>query len=78
MRKSKFTDEQIAYALKQAETGTAPAEIGWHGTVVPGHASKLSAGIARQDARQATWNPSRSRSPTLMCGRFFASLRLTG
>ena len=27
MRKSKFTDEQIAYALRQAETGTAPAEI---------------------------------------------------
>ena len=27
MRKSKFTDEQIAYALHQAESGTAPAEI---------------------------------------------------
>ena len=27
MRKSKFTDEQIAYALHQAEVGTAPAEI---------------------------------------------------
>lgn len=27
MRKSKFTEEQIAYALRQAETGTAPAEI---------------------------------------------------
>ena len=27
MRKSKYTDEQIAYALRQAETGTAPAEI---------------------------------------------------
>ena len=27
MRKSKFTDEQTAYALRQAETGTAPAEI---------------------------------------------------
>ncbi len=27
MRKSKFTDEQIAYALHQAEAGTSPAEI---------------------------------------------------
>ncbi len=27
MRKSKFRDEQIAYALHQAEVGTAPAEI---------------------------------------------------
>ena len=27
MRKSKFTDEQIAYALHQAESGTVPAEI---------------------------------------------------
>ena len=27
MRKSKYTDEQIAYALRQAETGTAPAEV---------------------------------------------------
>ncbi len=27
MRKSKFTDEQIAYALHQVETGTPPAEI---------------------------------------------------
>lgn len=27
MRKSNYTDEQIAYALRQAETGTAPAEI---------------------------------------------------
>ena len=27
MRKSKFTDEQIAYALHQVEAGTAPAEI---------------------------------------------------
>jgi len=27
MRKSKFTDEQIAYALHQAEAGTQPAEI---------------------------------------------------
>ena len=27
MRKSKYTDEQIAYALRQAEAGTAPAEI---------------------------------------------------
>ena len=27
MRKSKFTDEQIAYALHQEEAGTQPAEI---------------------------------------------------
>ena len=27
MRKSKFTDEQIAFALKQAETGTSVKEI---------------------------------------------------
>ena len=27
MRKSKYTDEQIAYALRQAETGSAPAEV---------------------------------------------------
>ncbi len=27
MRKSKFTDEQIAYALHQVEAGTPPAEI---------------------------------------------------
>ena len=27
MRRSKFTDEQIAYALRQAEAGAAPAEI---------------------------------------------------
>jgi putative transposase len=27
MRKSRYTDEQIAYALRQAEGGTAPAEI---------------------------------------------------
>ncbi len=27
MRKSNFTDEQIAYALHQAEAGTQPAEI---------------------------------------------------
>jgi putative transposase len=27
MKKTKYTDEQIAYALKQAETGTAVAEV---------------------------------------------------
>ena len=27
MKKSRFTNEQIAFALKQAETGTAVAEI---------------------------------------------------
>lgn len=27
MRKSKFTDQQIAFALQQAETGTAVSEI---------------------------------------------------
>ena len=27
MRKSKFTDEQIAYALHQAEAGASPSEI---------------------------------------------------
>ena len=27
MRKSKFTDEQIAFALKQAETGTPVKEV---------------------------------------------------
>ena len=27
MKKSKFTNEQIAFALKQAETGTLVAEI---------------------------------------------------
>lgn len=27
MKKSKFSEEQIAYALRQAETGTAPADI---------------------------------------------------
>jgi putative transposase len=27
MKKSKFTDEQIAFALKQAEGGTTVAEI---------------------------------------------------
>jgi putative transposase len=27
MKKSAFTDEQIAYALKQAETGTPVAEV---------------------------------------------------
>jgi len=27
MRTSKFTDEQIAFALKQAETGTKVAEV---------------------------------------------------
>ena len=27
MRKSKFTDEQIAYALHQAEAGTSPSEV---------------------------------------------------
>lgn len=27
MRKSKFTDEQIAFALKQAETGTSVKEV---------------------------------------------------
>ena len=27
MKKSKFTDEQIAFALKQAEMGTAVSEI---------------------------------------------------
>ena len=27
MRKSKFTDQQIAFALQQAETGTSVAEI---------------------------------------------------
>lgn len=27
MKKSKFTDEQVAFALKQAEGGTAVAEI---------------------------------------------------
>ena len=29
MRKSKFTDEQIAFALKQAETGTSVKEVCW-------------------------------------------------
>jgi putative transposase len=27
MRKSKFTEEQISFALKQAETGTPPKEV---------------------------------------------------
>ena len=27
MKKSRFTDEQIAFALRQAESGVAPAEI---------------------------------------------------
>ncbi len=27
MRKSKFTDEQIAYALRQVESGTSPADV---------------------------------------------------
>ena len=27
MRKSKFTDEQIAYALRRVETGTAATEV---------------------------------------------------
>jgi putative transposase len=27
MRKSKFTEEQIAFALKQAETGTTVQEV---------------------------------------------------
>ena len=27
MKRSKFTDQQIAFALQQAETGTAVAEI---------------------------------------------------
>ena len=27
MKKTKYTDEQIAYALRQAETGTAVAEV---------------------------------------------------
>jgi len=27
MRKSKFTEEQIAYALRQDESGTPPAEV---------------------------------------------------
>lgn len=27
MKKSRYTDEQIAFALKQAETGTAVAEV---------------------------------------------------
>ncbi|GHH16804.1 hypothetical protein GCM10008023_21250 [Sphingomonas glacialis] len=27
MKKSKYTDEQIAFALKQAETGTPVAEV---------------------------------------------------
>ena len=27
MKKSRYTEEQIAYALRQAETGTAVAEV---------------------------------------------------
>jgi putative transposase len=27
MKKSRYTDEQIAFALRQAETGVLPAEI---------------------------------------------------
>jgi hypothetical protein len=27
MKKSKFTEEQIAYALRQVEGGTAPADV---------------------------------------------------
>lgn len=27
MKKSRFTEEQIAFALRQAETGTAVAEV---------------------------------------------------
>lgn len=27
MRKSRYTEEQIAYAMKQAETGTTVAEV---------------------------------------------------
>lgn len=29
MKKSRYTDEQIAFALKQAETGTPVAEVIW-------------------------------------------------
>lgn len=29
MKKSRFTEEQIAFALKQAETGTPVAEVIW-------------------------------------------------
>jgi putative transposase len=27
MKRSKFTEERIAYALRQTETGTAPADV---------------------------------------------------
>lgn len=29
MKKSRYTEEQIAFALKQAETGTPMAEVIW-------------------------------------------------
>ena len=54
MRKSKFTDEQIAYAMRQAEQGTPYAERSsrWH----------------RRTARGATcWKPSRMARAATSC-----------
>ena len=47
MKKSKFTEEQIAFALKQAETGTSVEEVCRKIGNLAGHVLRLAQEVRR-------------------------------